>query len=102
MLQRGDSAGAICNYVWGDGQKKNTTNWNVIPDLWRRGRGHSLTACNACKIINGHQANRVWKSVYSYVFGHSKQLSLNKFFDPSTPSMRKSHDGAKMKKKIPA
>ena len=26
-------------------------------------------------------------------FGHSKQLSLNKFFDPSTPSMRKGYDG---------
>ena len=26
-------------------------------------------------------------------FGHSKQLSLNKFFDPSTPSMRKGRDG---------
>ena len=27
------------------------------------------------------------------VFGHFKQLSLNKFFDPSTPSMRKGHNG---------
>ena len=27
------------------------------------------------------------------VFGHSKQLWLNKFFDPSTPSMRKGCDG---------
>ena len=27
------------------------------------------------------------------VFGRSKQLSLNKFFDPSTPSMRKGRDG---------
>ena len=29
------------------------------------------------------------------VFGRSKQLSLNKFFDPSTPSMRKLDDGGK-------
>ena len=29
------------------------------------------------------------------VFGLSKQLLLNKFFDPSTPSMRKGHDGGK-------
>ena len=29
------------------------------------------------------------------VFGRSKQLSLNKFFDPSTPSMRKGRDGGK-------
>ena len=34
-------------------------------------------------------ADGVWKGVYPKVFGHSKQLSLNKFFDPSTPSMRK-------------
>ena len=27
------------------------------------------------------------KGVYPYVFGHSKQLLLNKFFDPSTPSL---------------
>ena len=30
---------------------------------------------------------RVWKG--------SKQLSLNKFFDPSTPSMRKGREGEK-------
>ena len=28
----------------------------------------------------------------------SKQLSLNKFFDPSPPSMRKGRDGGKKKK----
>ena len=33
--------------------------------------------------------------VYPLVFGHSKQLSLNKFFDPSTLSMRKGCDGGK-------
>ena len=27
--------------------------------------------------------------VYPLVFGRSHQLSLNKFFDPSAPSMRK-------------
>ena len=31
--------------------------------------------------------------------GRSKQLSLNKFFDPSTPSMRKGRDGGKTGKK---
>ena len=36
-----------------------------------------------------------WKGVYHWVFGRSKQLSLNKFFDPSTPSMRKGRDGGK-------
>ena len=39
--------------------------------------------------------DRVWKGVYPKVFGRSKQLSLNKFFDPSTPSMRKGRDGGK-------
>ena len=33
------------------------------------------------------------------VFGPSKQLSLNKFFDPSIPSMRKVDDGKKEKRK---
>ena len=37
--------------------------------------------------------------VYPKVFGHSKQLSLNKFFDPSTLSMRKVDDGEKKKEK---
>ena len=38
-------------------------------------------------------ADGVWKGVYPYVFGHSKQLLLNKFFNPSTPSMRKGRNG---------
>ena len=42
-------------------------------------------------------ADRVWKGVYPLVLGRSRQLSLNKFFDPSTPSMRKV-DGGKRKK----
>ena len=33
------------------------------------------------------------------VFGRSRQLSLNKFFDPSTPSMRKGRDEEKKVKK---
>ena len=33
------------------------------------------------------------------VLEHSKQLSLNKFFDQSTPSMRKVDDGEKKEKK---
>ena len=36
-----------------------------------------------------------WKGVYPQVFGHSKQLSLIKFIDPSTPSMTKGRDGEK-------
>ena len=40
-------------------------------------------------------AEGVWKGVYPSVFGRSRQLSLNKFFDPSTPSIRKGRDGEK-------
>ena len=40
-------------------------------------------------------ADGVWKGVYPYVFGHSKQLMLNKFFDLSTPYIRKGCDGEK-------
>ena len=35
-------------------------------------------------------ADRVWKVVYPLVFGRSRQLSLNKFFDPSTPDFDQS------------
>ena len=38
-------------------------------------------------------ADGVWKGVQPYVIGHFKPLSLNKFLDPSTPSMRKGDDG---------
>ena len=30
-------------------------------------------------------ADGVWKVFYPQIFGHSRQLSLNKFFDLSTP-----------------
>ena len=36
---------------------------------------------------------------FSQVFGRSHQLFLNKFFDPSNPSMRKGRDGAEKRKK---
>ena len=45
-------------------------------------------------------ADGVWKGVYPKIFGRSRQLSLNKFFDPSAPSMRNVDDGKKEKKKI--
>ena len=38
-------------------------------------------------------ADGVGKGVQPYVIGHFEPLSLNKFFDPSTPSMRKGRDG---------
>ena len=40
-------------------------------------------------------ATGVRKGVYSEVFRHFCQLSLNKYFDPSTPSMRKVNNGEK-------
>ena len=49
--------------------------------------------------VGPKMADGVWKGVYPKVFGHSKQLSLNKFFDPSTPSMRKVDDGEKKEEK---
>ena len=42
-------------------------------------------------------ADRVWKVVYSLVFVRFCQLLLNKFFDPSTHSMRKAHGGREKK-----
>ena len=44
-------------------------------------------------------ANGVWNGVYSKVFGRSRQLSLNMFFDPSAPSMRKVDNGKRKKKR---
>ena len=40
-------------------------------------------------------ADGVWKGVYPQVFGRSKQLSLNKFFYLSSPSMRKGSKGGR-------
>ena len=42
-------------------------------------------------------ADGVCKGLNPSVFGRSKQLSLNKFFDPSTPSKRKGRDGGKIR-----
>ena len=44
-------------------------------------------------------ADSVWKGVYPWVLGRSCQLLLNKFFDPSIPSMRKVDDGKRKEKK---
>ena len=43
-------------------------------------------------------ADGVWKGVYPLVLGRSRQLSLNKFSDPSTPSMRKLDNGGKKRR----
>ena len=47
-------------------------------------------------LITATQAEAVGPKM---VFGHSKQLPLNKFFDPSTPSMRKVDDATEIKEK---
>ena len=44
-------------------------------------------------------ADGVWKDVNPQVFVRSKQLSQNKFFEPSTPSMRKVDDEEEKKEK---
>ena len=44
-------------------------------------------------------ADGVWKGMNPQVLGCFKQLSLNKFFDPSTPSMRKGRDREKKRGK---
>ena len=38
-------------------------------------------------------ADGVWIGVYPKVFGHFRQLLLNKYLYPSTPSMRKGPNG---------
>ena len=43
-------------------------------------------------------ADGVWKDVFPYVFVRSHQLSINNCFDPSTPFMRKGHNGGKKKR----
>ena len=49
--------------------------------------------------MKSKMADGVWKGVYPQVFRHSKQLLLIKFFDRSTPSMRKGDNGKKTIKK---
>ena len=44
-------------------------------------------------------ADGVWKGVQPQVIGHFEQFSLNKFYDQSTPSLRKGDGGEKRKKK---
>ena len=58
-----------------------------------------MTILGGWVTILGLVADGVWKGVYPWVFGHSKQLSLYKFFDPSTPSMRKVDAGKRKEKK---
>ena len=54
-----------------------------------------LPACNAAFPAKSKMAAR-GPSMADGVFGYSSQVLLNKFFDPSTPSMRKGCDGGKI------
>ena len=45
-------------------------------------------------------ADGVWKGVYLLVLWRSRQLSLNKSFDPSAPSMRNVEERKKKKKNV--
>ena len=38
-------------------------------------------------------ADGIWNGARPEIVGRCRQLLLNKFFDPSTPSMRKGDDG---------
>ena len=51
------------------------------------------------KIQNDRQGAPKWLMVSGKIFGRSRQLSLNKFFDPSSSSMKKVNNGEKKKKK---
>ena len=46
------------------------------------------TACKTSPPNLSKMADGAWKYVKPYVIEPSDQLLLNKFFDPSTPSMR--------------
>ena len=59
----------------------------------------SSTGSTRSPTAKSEMANGVWKGVFSLFFGCTHQLSLNKFFDPSTPSLRKVDDREKKKKK---
>ena len=88
----------IISFLW---NKERLKIYRVSPPK-KRGKGHCLQRRTACKIQNGRQGAPKWstgsgKGALPYVFGRSGQLLLNKFFDPSTPSMRKARDGKKKK-----
>ena len=52
-----------------------------------------------CPLGSPKMADGVWKGVHPLVFGCTRQLSQNKFFDPSTPSIRKGRNREETKGK---
>ena len=63
-------------------------------------KGHSLTACNTTPPAKSKMAAWGPKNGLRGLERCSKQLLLNKSFDPSTPSMRKVDYREKKRKKI--
>ena len=68
-------------------------------------RGHSLTSCNAASPAKSKMAprgpqngRRGLERCPPLGFGWFCQLWLSKFFDPTTPSLRKVDDGGKKKR----
>ena len=77
----------------------------ILPNTSLEARGHSITTCNAAPTPKSKMATsgpqkgrRGLEKCLPLGFGRFKQLSLNKFFDPSTPSMRKVDDGEEKKR----
>ena len=70
--------------------KKVFVKWLNTSLVVKGALAHRLQRRTACKIQNGRERPQNGGR-------GSKQLSLNKFFDPSTPSMRKGRDGEEKK-----
>ena len=84
--------------------KVTTKTLNSYTSLAAKGAlAHCLQRRTASIIQNGHQGalngRRGLERCLPLGFWHSKQLSLNKFFDRSIPSMRNVDNGEKKKKR---
>ena len=81
----------LCNYFSFNMTIKKNTSLAAKEAL-----AHCLQRHNACKIQNGRQRAPKWPMVSGKV-----SIMLNKFFDPSTPSMRKCNSGERRKRSRP-
>ena len=80
---------------WPTGSGKVSTPNLNLTSTQRLGFTRKWLYTTTSKIQNGSQGAPKWPTGSGKVVGRSKQLLLNKFFDPSTPSMRKGCDGGK-------
>ena len=77
----------------------HTCNFKINKSLAEKGKlAHRLQCRTACKIQNGRRGAPKW-TTGSWKVSTPKQLLLNKFFDPSTPSMRKGNSGERRRKR---